>query len=162
MNADPTVPGVITMYDASLTSYVQVDPDYKAVCDLTGCAKMFGAQGRAPTPSEMCAKLLSNINDSILKSSESDLAGLCIESIIASLIARLKPTVWHPMSEYPHPKTGFFGPDVLMRLGKNYSMGYGQYLYLTDKTTPVFRGWQCLALGNSPVEWMHPPGENLQ
>jgi len=47
-------------------------------------------------------------------------------------------------------------------LGKNYSMGYGQYLYLTDKTTPVFRGWQCLALGNSPVEWMHPPGENLQ
>lgn len=62
--------------------------DWTAVADITGCGKIYGAQGPAPSIQEMSEAFTCHINDMLRDTPHADLMDCPIPSIVASLVAR--------------------------------------------------------------------------
>lgn len=65
--------------------------DYEAVARLTGCGKLHGAQGPAPTIVEMVEAFERDVDDQLMRSGNADLVGVGLPSIIATLALRTQP-----------------------------------------------------------------------
>lgn len=62
--------------------------EWTAVADLTGCGKLYGAQGPAPSIQEMTEAFTCHVNDMLRGTPHADLIDCQVSSVIASLIAR--------------------------------------------------------------------------
>jgi hypothetical protein len=64
--------------------------DYEAVANFTGQFKMNGAQGPAPTISEMISSLDESIGRILIENGQEDIYDFGIESLISTLCLRAK------------------------------------------------------------------------